>query len=78
MAQKITKAGGNIVQADWLQTDPSKMDYIHNKPDLSNLGITEGRVVEIVTDHIDSIVLSEEQIIELIHNEVNKILNGEW
>ena len=45
MAQKITKANGHIVQADWLQTDPSKMDYIHNKPDA---GLSEDQVVETV------------------------------
>ena len=33
MAQKITKANGHIVQADWNQTNPLEMDYIHNKPD---------------------------------------------
>lgn len=27
------KAHGHIVQADWNQTDPLKMDYIHNKPE---------------------------------------------
>lgn len=45
MANKITKAGGNIVQADWLQTDPLKMDYIHNKPDV---GLSENQVVKTV------------------------------
>ena len=37
MVQKTTKANGHIVQADWLQTDPSKMDYIHNKPEIPNM-----------------------------------------
>jgi hypothetical protein len=32
MAIKKLKANGHIVQADWSQTDPKKMDYIHNKP----------------------------------------------
>ena len=27
------KANGHIVQADWNQTDPLQMDYIHNKPE---------------------------------------------
>ena len=30
---KKIKAHGHIVQVDWAQTDPLKMDYIHNKPD---------------------------------------------
>ena len=34
MPNKITKANGHIVQSDWGQNDPTKMDYIHNKPDL--------------------------------------------
>lgn len=29
-----TKAHGHIVQADWNQTDPLQMDYIHNKPEI--------------------------------------------
>ena len=33
MPNKIAKANGHIVQADWNQTDPLKMDYIHNKPE---------------------------------------------
>lgn len=33
MANKITKANGHIVQSDWAQTDETKMDYIHNKPE---------------------------------------------
>lgn len=27
------KAHGHIIQVDWNQTDPLKMDYIHNKPE---------------------------------------------
>jgi hypothetical protein len=27
------KANGHIAQADWDQTDPLQMDYIHNKPE---------------------------------------------
>lgn len=38
MPNKITKANGHIVQSDWGQTDPMKMDYIHNKPELDNYG----------------------------------------
>lgn len=33
-APRVTKANGHIVQADWNQTDPLKMDYIHNKPEI--------------------------------------------
>lgn len=33
MADKIMKANGHIMQADWNQTDPLQMDYIHNKPE---------------------------------------------
>lgn len=33
MADKIKKAHGHIIQADWNQTDPLQMDYIHNKPE---------------------------------------------
>lgn len=29
---RVTKANGHIVQSDWGQNDPTKMDYIHNKP----------------------------------------------
>jgi hypothetical protein len=78
MGPVLNKANGHIVQVDWNETDETSFSFIHNKPDLSNVGITEDRVVEIVTDHIDSIVPTEEELIELIHNEVNTILNGEW
>ena len=50
MANKITKANGHIVQADWNQTDPLKMDYIHNKPEnIATLEDVYNRV-EKVTD----------------------------
>ena len=32
---KIYGAGGVIPQSDWKQQDPTKMDYIHNKPDFA-------------------------------------------
>jgi hypothetical protein len=31
------KANGHIVQADWNQTDPLQMDYIHNKPEIPEM-----------------------------------------
>jgi hypothetical protein len=37
MAIKKLKANGHIVQADWGQTDPKKMDYIHNKPEIPDI-----------------------------------------
>lgn len=37
MADKVKKAHGHIIQADWNQTDPLQMDYIHNKPELNNV-----------------------------------------
>lgn len=37
MAIKKLKANGHIVQPDWNQTDPKKFDYIHNKPDISDV-----------------------------------------
>ena len=51
MAQKITKANGHIVQADWNQTDPLKMDYIHNKPEIPEHIASE----EFVSEAISSI-----------------------
>ncbi len=33
MADKVKKAHGHIIQADWNQTDPLEMNYIHNKPE---------------------------------------------
>ena len=75
MPQKITKANGHIVQADWNQTNPLEMDYIHNKPDLDNVGITEERVVEIVTDHLPEIPpsLTEQEVIEIINDNLPEI-----
>lgn len=35
MPNKITKANGHIVQPDWAQDDATKMDYIHNKPNMN-------------------------------------------
>ena len=32
-----TKANGHIIQADWNQTDPLQMDYIHNKPEIPSI-----------------------------------------
>ena len=37
MADKVKKAHGHIIQADWNQTDPLKMDYIHNKPEIPSI-----------------------------------------
>lgn len=37
MAIKKLKANGHIVQADWGQIDPKKMDYIHNKPEIPDI-----------------------------------------
>ena len=37
MADKILKANGHIMQADWAQTDPLQMDYIHNKPEIPEM-----------------------------------------
>lgn len=37
--KKIWGAGGTIPQSDWAQTDPTQMDYIHNKPE--NVASTE-------------------------------------
>ena len=51
MANKITKAGGNIVQADWNQADPLKMDYIHNKPE--NIITTDN-----INDYASSIIIN--------------------
>ena len=73
MANKITKAGGNIVQADWLQTDPSKMDYIHNKPDLENIGgLTEEEVIEIINENLPDIPqpLTEQQVKNIVNNTI--------
>ena len=44
------KAHGHILQADWNQTDPLQMDYIHNKPEIpdisaipaANINFTDG------------------------------------
>ncbi len=44
MADKIVKANGHIVQADWNQTDPLQMDYIHNKPEIKS-GEVSGALV---------------------------------
>jgi hypothetical protein len=48
MPNKITKANGHIVQSDWGQNDPTKMDYIHNKP--NNLVFFNGEGAENVVD----------------------------
>jgi len=37
MADRVKKAHGHILQADWNQIDPLEMDYIHNKPDVSDV-----------------------------------------
>jgi hypothetical protein len=50
MADKVKKAHGHIIQADWNQTDPLQMDYIHNKPEIpdisaipaANINFTDG------------------------------------
>ena len=51
MPNKITKANGHIVQADWNQTDPLKMDYIHNKPNI----LTEQDVVQIIEENVGTV-----------------------
>lgn len=58
MEPKITKANGHIVQADWNQTNPLKMDYIHNKPE--NI-ITVDNINEHVSSTKINIVTWEEE-----------------
>ena len=38
------KANGHIVQADWNQPNPLKMDYIQNKPEIKS-GDTTGAII---------------------------------
>ena len=42
MADKVKKAHGHIIQADWNQTDPLQMDYIHNKPSIPSVAPSMG------------------------------------
>ena len=60
MPNKITKANGHIVQADWNQTDPLKMDYIHNKPDLSKVGLSREEIIQLVQDELANTLLNGE------------------
>lgn len=46
------KAHGHIIQADWNQTDPLQMDYIHNKPEIPSI---EGLVSENYVDNKTSL-----------------------
>lgn len=45
MADKVKKAHGHIVQADWNQTDPLQMDYIHNKPEIPSTEELQKQIV---------------------------------
>lgn len=45
MADKVKKAHGHIIQADWNQTDPLKMDYIHNKPEIPNISVIPDSII---------------------------------
>lgn len=55
MADKIKKAHGHIIQADWNQTDPLQMDYIHNKPKIPTL------------DHLASLEDLDKQQIKIVN-----------
>jgi hypothetical protein len=55
MADKIKKAHGHIMQADWNQTDPLQMDYIHNKPKIPTL------------DHLASLEDLDKQQIKVVN-----------
>ena len=41
------KANGHIVQADWNQTDPLKMDYIQNKPEIVKAETLTGKSISL-------------------------------
>lgn len=47
MPNKILKANGHIVQVDWAQTDPLKMDYIHNKPDFADKNYVDNNFIKV-------------------------------
>ena len=67
MADKVKKAHGHIIQADWNQTDPLKMDYIHNKPEIP--------VVPSI-DHLASLEDLDKQQIKIV-NKSGKVYTGQ-
>ena len=60
MAPRVKKAHGNIIQADWNQTDPLQMDYIHNKPEIFDGDYNNLKNKPTIVKKIDQVDLVEE------------------
>ena len=74
----LNKANGHIVQVDWDERDETSFSFIHNKPDLSNLGLTEEEVIELI-----NIQLAAYKALPVVTlTDAGKFLrvseNGEW
>lgn len=56
MEKALNKANGHIVQADWNEQDSSSFSYICNKPDLSNLGMSEEEITALIQEQIPEVL----------------------